>query len=503
MSEIIDRERYVKHRAARMGSWSFAKARNELLLPGLVFASVGAIAWAIRGTNGWGGIDGTIVPGMLWGLLWYYLCQRKGIACYGVPLWLGLGIALGGELGYGQYVSWIRGEFRVGNEILPIAPVQGWLWFVLCGIGWGAPGGVLLGWALSARTSVRVWLGRLTIPVGVAALGWLLIQWQPALFFPHYRLGIYPGELDGHQERTVFTNTQNFLVVAWWLGALLTAALQRDKVSAVMSGIIGGGFGPGFAIAAVWCLGYVYAPSYVDWWKMWELHAGFNLGLLYVLAFYWWLRHVDQAHDREGAPLSPPAFSSTPAWRVRVGFEALGVFLVVMTIFLEEEPLTSLLMAVLYVLGIVWLLAEAGRVAPALRAELRGRLSLIYTAFLFLFVTFHGVSSTLGLILELYPADAVDQYEWPLARVLLFLPFALLIVTATCAAAARAMNPKSERVALAVLAGRMTNLMTVLAAVGAISIWPAKIGVLYALFLCLALAAFNALNRRYDHLERP
>jgi len=83
----------------------------DLLLPMLLFGSVGAIAWAVRGTSGWGGVDGTLIPGLMWGVLWYYLAYRKGIDARGLVLWLGLGISLGGELGYGQYVGWIQGKF--------------------------------------------------------------------------------------------------------------------------------------------------------------------------------------------------------------------------------------------------------------------------------------------------------------------------------------------------------------------------------------------------------
>ena len=112
MMTIADPEKYQRHREARtgVGEWSLAM---------LLFASIGAITWAIRGSAGWGGIEGTILPGMTWGLLWCYLCHRKGIDARGIPLWLGLGIALGGELGYGQYVSWIRSRFEVGDGGFP------------------------------------------------------------------------------------------------------------------------------------------------------------------------------------------------------------------------------------------------------------------------------------------------------------------------------------------------------------------------------------------------
>ncbi len=44
----------------------------------LLFASMGAITWAIRGTSGWGGVDGTVVPGMMWAVLWYYYLLSYG-----------------------------------------------------------------------------------------------------------------------------------------------------------------------------------------------------------------------------------------------------------------------------------------------------------------------------------------------------------------------------------------------------------------------------------------
>jgi hypothetical protein len=78
---IADQRTYRRHRENRT-------AIGEILFVMLAFASMGAITWAIRGTSGWGGIDGTIVPGMTWGMLWWYICWRKGINAGAVPLWL-------------------------------------------------------------------------------------------------------------------------------------------------------------------------------------------------------------------------------------------------------------------------------------------------------------------------------------------------------------------------------------------------------------------------------
>jgi hypothetical protein len=43
--------------------------------------------------------------------------------------------------------------------------------------------------------------------------------------------------------------------------------------------------------------------------------------------------------------------------------------------------------------------------------------------------------------------------------------------------------------------------MTVIGVVGAATIWPSKIGVWYALFLCLAILAFNRLDRHFDSTD--
>ena len=413
---------------------------------------MGAITWAIRGTGGWGGVDGTVVPGMTWGLLWYYLCYRKGIDARGIALWLGLGIAIGGELGYGQYISWIQGRFEVAEGTVPVAPWVGYAWLVICGIGWGAPGGILLGWALGGRASLRPWLVRILVPLGIGFLGWLLVRACPALFFPNHGLGLYAGELDRHLERTVYTNTQNFVVVAWWLGALLAAAVQRDRATLVAGALIGGGFGIGFMLAALWCLGYAYAPAYIDWWKMWELNAGFNLGLLYVLALWWATRQVDKAHGPDGVPLAP-------------------------------EPKT----------------------APLNVLARRRSISLTLSAFFLVFVLFFGGTSRAGVLLGLYDPSAVDQYAWPVPRMVLFAPFAVVIIAATVHTIWRTVRlsrtPTWRGLDTARLPERMADLMTVIALVGAVTIWPAKIGAFYALFLCFAIFALNRLNQHFDALD--
>ncbi|NIA13781.1 MAG: hypothetical protein GWP08_06835 [Nitrospiraceae bacterium] len=459
MMTVSDCAKYQRHRAMRDAGPASRTFLYELAWPLLLFASLGAITWAVRGTGGWDGIEGTYLPGMSWGLLWYYLCYRKGIDARNIPFWLGLGIALGGELGYGQYVSWMQGRFQVADGTIPIANSAGYLWFFICGMGWAAPGAIFLGWALSEKTSLLRWTMRVVVPLGVAYLAWFLVQKQPAWFFPHYDTGIY-AELCDPLERTVYTNTQNFGVVAWWLGAMIVAAFQRDKFTLVVGAIVGIGFGPGFLISALWCWGYTYAPGFTDWWKMWELHAGFNLGILYVITLYWATRQVDKAHEPDGTPRAAPAPSRIPP-----------------------------------------------RVVECLK-----NISLIMAAFVLFFIAFKGGTYGMGLYMEFYGMADFDQYDWPASRVWLFAPFLTAIAGLTLFAIARAIyracsdNWRNQEVPR--LPERIAAMMFILTFIGAVTIWTtgdtrtgAKIGTLYVVFLGLAFAAYNRLNAHFDEID--
>lgn len=407
---------------------------RPLFLTLLLFGSVGAITWAIRGTNGWGGMDGTLVPGMTWGLLWYYVCHRLGVDGRGMSFWLGIGIALGGMLGYGQYISWIQGRFHVKEEIIPVARWIGFTWLAITGLGWGAPGGIVLGWALGKGAGRKGWLVRLVLPLALTFLGWILIQICPFLFFPNHALDIYAGELDPHLQRTVSTNTTNALVAFWWAGSMLTAGLQRDRYTLISGLLLGGGFAIAFPLSAAWCLGYEHAPQFIDWWKVWELSAGFFLGVFYGILLFWWIKQEGSSPD--GSPLSP-------------------------------------------------------------RIEKRRSLSLAQCIFTLLFVTFFGVTSRAGVVLGLYDDTAVDQYQWPLPRIIIFSPFALTLLSAMVIrwwkiarwSGYAPLDPGQEPT----LSHRVADIIMLLGFVGAITIWPSKVGVLYAFFLLLSIFAFQRL----------
>jgi hypothetical protein len=326
------------------------------------------------------------------------------------------------------------------------------------------------------------------------------------LIFPNSGLGIYGGELDTHLERTVYTNTQNFAMLMWWIVALLVAALQRDRTTLVVGSVIGGGFGIGFVLSALWCLGYVYAPRYIDWWKVWELHAGFNFGSLYVLVLRWVTRQVDDTHSLNGLPVGTPRKRQRTTtgyeWRT-TAFMAFSGFVLVFAAGYEYFFWTGLLVGLFYVLAVVFAARPVD--ADGSSSHINDRLwnvSLAFGAFFLLFRLLQGVTSRAGVILELYEPKAVDQYAWPLARVVLFAPAAVVLLVATLLTMRRMLNvPYAPQGKTSRLPERMTNLLTFIGVVGATSIWPSKIGVLYAVCLFFAVFALTRLNRRFDDID--
>ena len=488
----------------------------DLWLPMLLFGSMGAITWAIRGTAGWGGVDGTVVPGLMWGVLWYYICLRRGIDARGLVFWLGMGIALGGELGYGQYTGWILGRFSFGSEILPISPATGYLWFFICGIGWAAPGSILLGWALGGKATTLQWTVRSVLAVAlllflfawpfVDLMASQLVRLWPGLLFPNAGLGIYSGKLDDHLARTVYTNTQNFAVLVWWIAALIIAAIQRDRTTMVAGFLIGGGFGFGFLQSALWCLGYGANPAYIDWWKMWELNAGFNLGILYALVLFWAKRQLE-AKNRISDFGKSESETLLPKTKTREWIETLfpaaagGVLLFFMGF--EYFFWTGIFLASIFFVGMILSGAPRASHDSFMLSEKRKSFALVYSVFLLVFLIFHGGSERAGILLELYNEDAVSQYAWPAARMMLFAPFAIIICFAAFFKILRIIwSHKTSEPQISKISDRMIDLMTIIGFIGALSIWPAKIGVLYAFFIFTALFAFTRLKRKYSMIDK-
>ncbi|MHA1731743.1 MAG: hypothetical protein ACTSU5_07350 [Promethearchaeota archaeon] len=452
--EILDRKRYAAYRAAR-DAWSpREKFFAELGLPMLLFGSVGAVTWAVRGTSGLGGLDGALVPGMAWGLLWVFTCHMRGVDGRVAGFWLGLGISIGGLLGYGVYVSWTTGVFQLSaQDSLPVGPAVGFTWHAACGAAWGGIGGVVLGWTLGGHASKRRWLARAVVPGASAVAGVLAFLLLPHLFLPHYSAELYSGASCPLCDRVASTTATNLAFASWWVGALLVAAVGRDRRTLKYGGLLGIGFGLVFSSTSAWNLMAAVAPGFIDWWKVWELSIGFGVGCLYAVVLHLELGELNRAHDATGG-----------------------------------DPVTP----------------DPRRGDRSSRRPDRGATYLALTLFAFVILLAYGPSYNLGILLGLYDSG-VDQYQFPLARVVVLLPLAVASIGFLCHRLHRLSRASPDwlgRDFRRVLSPRRIHyLLCYLLLMAVVSLWPSKVVVLYVALYFLAFHSVEALGTKLPPVD--
>lgn len=466
--KIVDIEKYKNYRKAQSENTRNQNLFNDLIVPALLLGGIGAITWAIRGTGGSGGFDGALIHGMIWGVLWYYIAYLRGLDGRIVSFWLGFGVAIGGMWGYGQYVSWIQGNFNVGleGEVISISPWLGFQWFFICGAAWLGIGGIFLGWALGEKEgdlNIKKWLVRIFVPILFSAVGYLFTILVPSLFFPLYSPTFYTDASCPECLDTISTNTTNIMAIMWWIGALVVALIEKDKTTLVCGLILGIGFGFGFGTAGLLCWGYTFAPGYIDWWKMWEIADGLVAGILYAIVLYWVQKNIDKKYSIEGELINENAIKN------------------------QAPP----------------------KRAPN-KQELINNLAIILTVATLLLITYYGQSYRIGVFFELYDTS-VGSYDFPIERIVLFAPMAIGILTLMIIKIIQHVKlskaPDYRAFEVKYIQGKVLNLLLFLNFIGIISIWhessPSanKIATFYTIYIWITLFGFYLLNRYYQRFN--
>ncbi len=49
---------------------------HDLILPTLLFAALGGMTWAVRGSSGFGATAGCIFAGVAWGAAWWFIARE-------------------------------------------------------------------------------------------------------------------------------------------------------------------------------------------------------------------------------------------------------------------------------------------------------------------------------------------------------------------------------------------------------------------------------------------
>ena len=89
---------------------------HDLVLPTVLFAALGAMNWAVRGTRGFGGGAGCIFAGVMWGAAWWFCArdpvreQSRRYASGWIVFALTFGIGISGQRGWRQWSHFFSGQ---------------------------------------------------------------------------------------------------------------------------------------------------------------------------------------------------------------------------------------------------------------------------------------------------------------------------------------------------------------------------------------------------------
>src|ERR1051326_1164491 len=89
--------------------------QHDLILPTLLFAALGAMTWAVRGSSGFGAVKGCVFAGVTWGTAWWFIAREPaghGLRRYNsawIILALAAGIGISGGRGWVEWPSFFAG----------------------------------------------------------------------------------------------------------------------------------------------------------------------------------------------------------------------------------------------------------------------------------------------------------------------------------------------------------------------------------------------------------
>lgn len=273
---------------------------NDFILPTILFAALGAMNWAVRGTRGFGGGSGCIFAGVMWGVAWWYCArdpareQSRRYASGWIIVALTFGMGISGERGWRQWSHFFVGQLSTNwdkQEFVPISSAYGFLWLFIAGVPWAGLGACLLAWCGSRHeTRVWHWMLRIACGVGVGTLARFLFDHYPQYFLPLYSsIESRYQDLDANPELRRLINDCGGAVVhlGYYLGFLLFEVVRRDWKNVVLILTVGIVNGAGWAVLQNWeWAPGVWKSTDFAWWRCWESSGGISIGVAYGLAYF-------------------------------------------------------------------------------------------------------------------------------------------------------------------------------------------------------------------------
>jgi len=311
-----------------LGAFCFLRRHDDLVhdffLPILLFAALGAMSWAVRGSSGYGSAKGCIFAGVLWGAAWWFIARNpagptaRRYASGWVILALAVGIGLSGARGWAQWSNFFAGELQTSTDpyqSVPIAPIYGFVWLFIAGMPWAGIGACLLAWTGAEKPlAAWQWSVRLFCAFGGAYFASWLFETYPQWFLP-----LYDTMKDRYADATANPNLQRVINdngaalrhLGFYLGCLLFELGRRDWKNVTLIGTVGLVNGLGWSLLQNWHWAKALWPNMENLWRGWETSGGISIGIALGLAYYLVNRRT-----------APCACAKTPA---RTGFPIFGV----------------------------------------------------------------------------------------------------------------------------------------------------------------------------------
>jgi hypothetical protein len=285
---------------------------HDFILPALLFAALGAMTWAVRGSSGYGGSAGCLFAGVTWGTAWWFISrdaraeQSRPYRSGWIILALAIGIGIAGDRGWMQWASFFEGRLQTNygkGEFVPISRAYGFLWQFISGIPWAGIGACLLAWCAPARPlRARDWIARLACAFGAAFLARFLFAKFPDIFLPlHKQLAAQYADFDANPNlrRLINDNRNAIMHLGLYLGCLVFEIARRDWRNVTLITTVGVLNGIGWALLQNWKWAHKLWPgANFNFWRCWESSAGISIGLAYGVAYYLVNRSVPSSELR-------------------------------------------------------------------------------------------------------------------------------------------------------------------------------------------------------------
>lgn len=311
-----------------LGAFCFLRRHDDLVhdffLPILLFAALGAMSWAVRGSSGFGSAKGCIFAGVLWGAAWWFIARNpagppaRRYASGWVILALAIGIGLSGDRGWAQWSNFFAGELQTSTDpyaSVPIAPIHGFVWLFIAGMPWAGIGACLLAWSGAEKPlAAWQWSVRLFCAFGGAYFASWLFETYPQWFLPLYdtmKDRYADADANPNLQRVINDNGAALKHLGFYLGCLLFELGRRDWKNVTLITTVGLVNGLGWSLLQNWHWAKTLWPNMENLWRGWETSGGISIGVALGLAYY--------LVNRRSAPC---ACAKTPA---RNGFPIFGV----------------------------------------------------------------------------------------------------------------------------------------------------------------------------------